>query len=294
MFSGARVARHRQIALPVDACHRTKLKVVTSDAELAHHGIEHGPAQSETGGGRGDHAASLTKHPYDVLRSTCSSVALPANSRASCRSAASGARRLAFEQAGRHAAQFNVTKGKCLRGLSDDGSRHQFLPRVRTVASVGATASACRRMRLRTALLHHFLLCDLRFFPLHILHPAPYRRGDQDRNTDAVLAFISFSYGVQAPSLSHSSCAMAFAKIAHHSGEALQFSLFVFERHRNCVGPESRFVLSGLPAFIEPYGFRTQSASPPLAPWYRENRRRRRENPLPSRALQANLARPAQ
>ena len=43
------------------------LEILARDAELAHHGVQGGPVQSETGGGRGDHPAALPKHADDML-----------------------------------------------------------------------------------------------------------------------------------------------------------------------------------------------------------------------------------
>src|SRR5580704_4742840 len=43
---------------------------------------------------------------------------------------------------------------------------------------------------------------------------------------------------------------VALAEIANHSRKTLQFSVFIFERHGDDVGPKSRFVLFQTPAFV--------------------------------------------
>ena len=57
------------------------------------------------------------------------------------------------------------------------------------------------------------------------------------------------------------------AEIAHHSGEALQISVLVLQRHGDDVGPESRAVLLHVPAFRADMAFARRPASILPAAW---------------------------
>ena len=45
----------------------THSEIVARDAELSHHGVESGPVEPQTRGGRGDHPAAVPQHPHHML-----------------------------------------------------------------------------------------------------------------------------------------------------------------------------------------------------------------------------------
>src|ERR1019366_7954151 len=63
---------------------------------------------------------------------------------------------------------------------------------------------------------------------------------------------------------------VAVAEVTHYSRKTLQFSVFVFERHGNGIGPETRPVLFQMPAFTGEMAF----AEGPLELFFRRSPKR--------------------